>query len=243
MTETRRPALLNWTGYIAITLLLTLPIAVLMVRSGVWQQGLLLYAVSCLGAALVLLVSVVLLLLPRYAPWRAGIAMRAACAVPGTLLLLSLLAGRGDYPPIHDITTDTQDPPVFSVAGERRGSDANTLEILQDTLAQQEKAYPGLGTMVVDTPIDEAFAKALEVAAAMGWEVYHQDINAGVIEAVDTTAVMGFKDDIVIRLRSNADGTLVDLRSVSRVGVSDLGANASRIEAFQREFASHGAPS
>ncbi len=92
----------------------------------------------------------------------------------------------------------------------------------------------------MDTPIDEAFAQALDVAAAMGWEVYHQDINAGVIEAVDTTAIMGFKDDIVIRLRSNADGTLVDLRSVSRVGVSDLGANASRIEAFQREFASYG---
>jgi uncharacterized protein (DUF1499 family) len=241
MTEPRRPALVNWTGYIAITLLLLLPIAVLMVRSGVWQQGLLLYAVSCLGAALVLLISIVLLLLPRYAPWRAGIAMRAACVLPGTLLLLSLLAGRGDYPPIHDNSTDTEDPPVFSVAGDRRGSDANTLEILEDTLAQQEKAYPGLDTLVVDTPIDEAFARALEVATAMGWEVYHQDINAGVLEAVDTTAIMGFKDDIVIRLRSNADGTLVDLRSVSRVGVSDLGANASRIKAFQREFAKHGA--
>ena len=94
-------------------------VAVLMVRSGVWQQGLLLYAVSCLGAALVLLVSIVLLMLPRYAPWRADIAKRAACVLPGTLLLLSLLAGRGDYPPIHDITTDTEDPPVFTVAGDQ----------------------------------------------------------------------------------------------------------------------------
>ncbi len=140
MTETRRPALVNWTGYIAITLLLMLPIAVLMVRSGVWQQGLLLYAISCLGAALVLLISIVLLLLPRYAPWRAGIALRAACVVPGTLLLLSLLAGRGDYPPIHDITTDTQDPPMFTMAEKQRGDDANPLEILDDTLAQQQEA-------------------------------------------------------------------------------------------------------
>ena len=236
MTEPRRPAMVNWTGYIAITLLLTLPLAVLMVRAGIWQQGLLLYAVSCLGAALVLLISVVLLLVPRFAPWRRGIALRAACVVPGTLLLLSLLAGRGDYPPIHDITTDRTDPPVFTLAAEQRGSDANPLEILEDTLAQQEKAYPQLETMVVDTPIDQAFTRALEVAAAMGWEVYHQDINAGVIEAVDTTAIMGFKDDIVIRLRTNAQGTLVDLRSVSRVGVSDLGANAERIRKFQNAF-------
>ena len=60
--------------------------------------------------------------------------------------------------------------------------------------------------------------------------------NAGFIEAVDTTAIMAFKDDIVIRVRSNADGTLVDLRSVSRVGVSDLGTNADRIREFREAF-------
>ena len=103
------PGLVNWTGYLAITLLLTLPAAVLTVRSGAWQEGLLLYTLSCLGAALVLLVSVLLMLMPRFAPWRKSIAGRALITLPGTLLLLSVLASRGDYPPIHDITTDTRE--------------------------------------------------------------------------------------------------------------------------------------
>ena len=84
--------------------------------------------------------------------------------------------------------------------------------------------------------IDDAFDRALAVAADLGWEVYHQDRNAGIIEAVDTTAIMAFRDDVVIRLRTNADGTLVDLRSVSRVGIGDIGANAKRIRAFQQTF-------
>jgi len=70
----------------------------------------------------------------------------------------------------------------------------------------------------------------------MGWDIYHQDINAGVIEAVDTTTIMTFRDDVVIRVRSNAQGTLLDLRSVSRVGIGDIGANAKRIRAFQLKF-------
>ena len=70
----------------------------------------------------------------------------------------------------------------------------------------------------------------------MGWDIYNQDRNTGVIEAVDTTAIMAFQDDIVIRVRTNAQGTLLDLRSVSRVGVSDIGANAKRIRAFQQRF-------
>jgi uncharacterized protein (DUF1499 family) len=152
--------------------------------------------------------------------------------------LLSLLAGRGDYPPIHDITTDTGDPPVFTAAQQQREAGANSLEIQPDTITQQRLAYPDLQTTLSDLPIDDAFDRALQVAQELGWEVYHQDRNAGVIEAVDTTAIMAFQDDVVIRLRSNASGTLLDLRSVSRVGVGDIGANAARIRAFQQQFQS-----
>lgn len=230
------PALINWIGYLIITLLVALPLAVLIVRSGAWQQGLLLYAIGCLGATALLALCVLLLLLPRYSAWRAPILRRAALALPGTLLLSALLAGGGDHPRIHDITTDTEDPPVFTAAVQRRGDRANSLEISQDTLEQQRAAYPDLDTLLTNAPIDEAFDHALRVATALGWEVYHQDRNAGVIEAVDTTAIMRFQDDIVIRVRSNADGTLVDLRSVSRVGLGDLGANAARIRAFGEAF-------
>jgi uncharacterized protein (DUF1499 family) len=229
------PRLINWVGYLTITLLVALPLAVLTVRSGAWEQGLMLYALSCLGAALLLILAVVLMLLPKFAPWRGALAKRALFAVPGTVLLLSLLGG-GDYPPIHDITTDTADPPQFVAAPQRRPQGSNSLKIETATIEAQQAAYTSLNTLVTDAPLEQAFDQAKTTAQALGWEIYYEDLNAGIIEATATTAIMGFKDDIVIRLRTNAEGTLVDLRSVSRVGVSDLGANAARIRLFLDAF-------
>lgn len=229
------PGLINWIGYLAITLLIALPVAVLTVRSGAWQQGLLVYAISCLGAALLLLAAAIMMLLPKFAPWRGALAKRAVFALPGTIMLLSLMAG-GDYPPIHDITTDTADPPAFVMAPRERGDGSNSLDTKPETIEAQLAAYPDLETLVTPAPIEDAFTRARETAQALGWEIYNEDLSAGVIEAVDTTAIMGFQDDVVVRLRTNADGTLVDLRSVSRVGVSDLGANAARIRQFMDAF-------
>jgi uncharacterized protein (DUF1499 family) len=238
MTKTNTPgALINWTGYIAVKLLLLLPVSVLTVRSGAWQQGLLLYALSCLGCVLVLGLCGVLLLLPRYANTRGAILGRMLVALPGAVLLISLLAGRGDYPPIHDVTTDIKDPPVFTMAMAQRPEGANSLEIDPQAISAQQEAYPDVQTIRTSLDIEAAFDRALAVAGDLGWDIYHQDRNAGVIEAVETTAIMAFKDDIVIRLRSNAQGTKVDLRSVSRVGIGDIGANAKRIRAFQQAFA------
>ncbi len=83
---------------------------------------------------------------------------------------------------------------------------SNSLEIDQTVIAQQQQAYPDLQTIVSPLPLDEAYSLALQVATDLGWEIYHQDRNAGVIEAVDTTRIMAFKDDVVIRLRSNPQG-------------------------------------
>ncbi len=233
--QNRTPAPVSWTGYIAATLLLALPLSVLAVRSGAWQQGLLLYAIACVGSILLVIVSIVLLLLPRFAPWRKAIAGRALLALPGTALLLSLASG-GASPRIHDITTDTRDPPTFTMAAQQRGTGSNPLEIDQAVIAQQQQAYPDLQPIHSTLPIDEAYNLALQVATDMGWEIYHQDRHAGVIEAVETTRIMSFKDDVVIRLRSIPQGTVVDLRSVSRVGEGDIGANAKRIRAFRETF-------
>jgi len=233
--QSKPPGLVTWTGYIALTLMLAIPLSVLAVRSGAWQQGLLLYAIACVGSIVALLLSIILLLWPRYAPWRQAIAGRALLAIPGTALLLSLASGGGSAR-IHDITTDTQDPPTFTMAAQQRGTGSNPLEIDQTVIAQQQQAYPDLQSLLSPLPLDEAYNLALQVAKDLGWEIYHQDRNAGVIEAVDTTRVMAFKDDIVIRLRSNAQGTVVDLRSVSRVGEGDIGANAKRIRAFREVF-------
>ena len=233
--QNKPPGLVHWAGYIATALLMAVPLAVLIVRSGAWQPGLLLYAIACAGSTLLAALFLVLLLLPRFAPWRKGIALRALPALPGTALLLSLAAG-GNTPIIHDVTTDTQDPPLFVTAAGQRGAGANSLDIDRDAIAQQQQAYPDLQTLVSPLPADAAWSRALQVAKDLGWEIYHQDRDAGVIEAVDTTRVMAFKDDVVIRLRSGASGTLLDLRSVSRVGGGDIGANAKRIRAFRDQL-------
>ena len=233
------PAVVNWAGYLAITFCLLLPLSVLIVRSGGWQQGLLLYAIAALGSTLLLLLCLALLLRPRFRPWRGAIGWRTLVTLPGALLLLSLLAGR-DYPAIHDITTDSSEPPAFVTALEQRGANANPLDIDPDTLTLQQAAYPDIETLRSSLSIDEAFTLALSVARQLGWDIYHQDRSAGVIEAVDITAIMAFKDDVVIRVRGDVEGTKLDLRSVSRVGVGDLGANATRIRAFREAFAKAG---
>ncbi len=231
----RLPAGITWCGYLAIALLVILPLSVLTVRSGAWQQGLMLYALACLGSITLLIVFVACLMLPRMAPWRAAIRNRALLTLPGTLALLTLTLG-GDYPRIHDITTDRQDPPEFVAAPEVRGDSANPLTLTTEEITLQEAAYPELAPLRTSLSIDEAYSRALEVAAGLGWEIYHQDRAAGLIEAVDTTSLMKFKDDVAIRVRGNAAGAYLDLRSVSRVGEGDLGANAKRIRRFMEAF-------
>lgn len=229
------PNSINVLGYLAIALLLLLPLSVLTVRSGAFQQGLALYALACLGSALLLIVLILFLLHPKYTEHRAGLRTKALLTVPGTIALLSLTLS-GDHPRIHDITTDTNDPPRFVAAAEQRGEDANSLDIKPDSIAEQLRAYPDLTTVRTTMTIDQAYSQALTVAGELGWEVYHEDRSAGIIEAVDTTLIMAFKDDIVIRVRGNAEGAYLDLRSVSRVGLGDLGANAKRIRSFVAAF-------
>lgn len=236
MQQQKTPGAVNWLSYLAITCLVILPVAVLTVRSGAWQQGLLLYAIGALGSTLLAIVCIVVLMLPRFRDWRSSVVKRALLpAVPGTVLLMSLTSG-GNYPAIHDITTDTANPPVFIMAEARRGEDANTLAIKPEVIEQQLQAYPDLQSLRSPLSIDDAFSRAVQVAGGMGWEIYNEDSNKGVIEAVDTTSVMRFKDDVVIRVRGDAQGAIIDLRSVSRVGRSDLGANATRIRAFKAAF-------
>ena len=114
-SQHNRPRLINWLGYFAIGLLLILPLSVLTIRSGQWQLGLPLYAIACFGSVLLLILAIVLLLRSRFTPWRKDILLRALFALPGAALLLALTSG-GNHPMIHDISTDTADPPTFTVA-------------------------------------------------------------------------------------------------------------------------------
>ncbi len=150
---------------------------------------------------------------------------------------LNTLRKGGDVPPIHDITTDLDNPPVFKTMPDLRTASDNTLALNPETQTAQKTFYTDLAPAQLAQPMDEAFGAVVAAAQAMGWEIVAQDAASGHIEATATTALFGFKDDVVVRLTpvaggADGGGTRVDVRSASRVGRSDLGANAARIKAF-----------
>ncbi len=140
-------------------------------------------------------------------------------------------------PAIHNISTDTIDPPKFDKVVSLRDESNNPLEYDSAQLAEvQAKAYPRVKTLLTDLSPGEAHAKAKSVVESMGLELVNSDVESGIIEATETTTIWGFKDDVVVRISEKEGKTAVDLRSVSRIGQSDLGANAKRIEKFLAKF-------
>lgn len=141
-------------------------------------------------------------------------------------------------PPIHDITTDTAEPPLFVDVLPLRADASNSADYAGDSIAQlQLAAYPNVKPLLLSTDVTQAFSRARAAADAMGWEIVAADSAAGRIEATATTTWFGFKDDVVVRVRAEGSGSRVDVRSVSRVGRSDVGANAARIEAYLDKLA------
>jgi uncharacterized protein (DUF1499 family) len=141
-------------------------------------------------------------------------------------------------PMIHDITTDTETPPVFVAILPLRAGAPNTAEYGGPEIAAQQRAgYPDLGPLMLQVPTAQAFTRALTVAQEMGWEIVASEANEGRIEATATTFWFGFKDDVVIRVTSSGTGSRIDVRSVSRVGRSDVGANAKRITDYLSRLA------
>ncbi len=140
-------------------------------------------------------------------------------------------------PPIHDITTDTERPPAFVAVLPVRKDAPNTAQYGGAELAaQQKQGYPDVVPALLAVPPRAAFDLALDVARKSGWEIVAAVPDDNRIEATATTDWFGFKDDIVIRVKPANGGSRVDMRSVSRVGRSDLGANARRIRDFMREL-------
>lgn len=153
-------------------------------------------------------------------------------AVASGLPTAKLLAVK-KLPYIHDISTDTQAPPEFIAVLPLR-ADAPNPAVYEgaEIAAQQQAAYPDIQPLLLNQPPDEAFERALTVARESGWQIVAAEKSAGRIEATDTTFWFGFKDDVVIRITPAPTGSRIDVRSVSRVGKSDVGANAARIRRY-----------
>lgn len=143
-------------------------------------------------------------------------------------------------PFIHNISTDTINPPQFDKVIALRTSKDNTHEYDVDKLAKQQQAgYPNIKTHYTQLTVDQALEKAKKTAESLGWQIVNIDSTQGLLEATETTLLWGFKDDVVVRIQARENNTAVDLRSVSRLGQSDIGANAARIEKFINAFKSN----
>ena len=165
---------------------------------------------------------------------RRGIAALAILSALGAFLPPFLFQRAAkSVPPIHDISTDTDNPPAFVAVVERRQGASNPIEYGgPEIAAKQHQAYPDVRPVTLSDPPARAFERALAAARAQGWEIVAAVPAEGRIEATDTTRFFGFKDDIVIRVKAEGAGSRVDVRSLSRVGKSDVGKNASRIRAY-----------
>lgn len=137
-------------------------------------------------------------------------------------------------PPIHDITTDVVNPPEFNaILPLRRDAPNPAVYGGTETAVRQRETYPDIRPVVLEMAVPQAFHVASQAVRKLGWEVVAESIEAGMIEAVDTTFWFGFKDDIIIRITAaGPQRSVVDIRSTSRVGIGDAGTNARRIRKF-----------
>jgi len=222
---------------LAIVALLGFPIAVIGKRLDLFHFGISFQLIqyTFMLALAVFFVSMVVSLRSRNTD-----AQSASVARTAVYLSLIPILGLGtqiftarSVPEIHNITTDTANPPNFNKVIQLRGPNSNPHEYNASELASiQAAAYPDVKTYISDQTPPEVFNKSLAVIKDLGWDLVSQDASAGVIEATETTRLWAFKDDIVVRISQHNGKTNVDLRSVSRIGRSDLGANAKRINSF-----------
>ena len=221
-------------GVIAVV---CLPLGALGTKFGLWAftGGFMLLAAGAVLATLASFLGVIAYI----------VALRKQLLVERPTLLIGIFLGvvvlailgtqysaASSVPPIHNISTDTENPPQFDkIVAIRSAAQANPLAYDAAALApQQTAAYPWVKPLTLMAPVDEVVDRAEAVMRDMGLEIVSSNKTTGLVEATATTFWFGFKDDVAVRVQPAADGgTQVDLRSVSRVGQSDLGANAARI--------------
>jgi uncharacterized protein (DUF1499 family) len=167
---------------------------------------------------------------------KAGIATLIGMAILAPMMYAKI-APPVRLPPIHDITTDTSNPPRFITLDDQRAGAKNSLIYGgPEIAAQQLKAYPDIRPVQSSQSALQAFAKALSIGKNMGWEIVDQNPTALRFEASARTSVYRFVDDIVVVVTPTQSGSRIDIRSVSRIGRGDRGVNAARIQAFNQAF-------
>jgi len=232
-----------WARRIALFSLAATFIAVIIVRSGALD---IVPALSTLAGALVLAVVAILLAFGAgIVIWREGVGgVREAGA--GLLIGLALIAyplylGVNAYrlPAIYDVTTDPIDPPRFEAIARLRPRDANPVTYAGLYTAEQQRvAYSDIEPDLTNATPQEAYDAVLKVIAKRKWHVVDARPpqaaapRDGLVEAIARTPILGFRDDVAVRVRATQDGARIDVRSASRYGRHDLGGNAARVRAL-----------
>ncbi|WP_159818190.1 DUF1499 domain-containing protein [Colwellia sp. 20A7] len=229
-----------------IPLLLGFPIAVVAYRLNLWSMGVSFQLIKYTGYVSIA-VFLIAILVALFALFKKQNNVAKTCAVVAVLLAipvvgLSMQAAKGkSLPFLHQVSTDTVNLPAFDAIIALRGEKSNPLDYDREKLEPlQQAAYPAVKPIVSALNVKQAFTKAVNTAMSLGWEVVAKNQATGTIEAVETTSLWAFKDDIAIRIQMTDNGSSkIDLRSISRVGGTDLGANAERIKKFITLFTHH----
>ena len=214
----------------------------LITRNEGWhfKAGLMVFRWAAYGGGVAAVLSLIAVLATVRLSFKRGAALAVvALMISGALVAVSWhwMDLSKKVPRIHDISTDTEDPPKLSALLSLRKNASNSAEYGgPDLAAKQHEAYPDIKPLILPVPPSEAFDRALTVGRKMGWKIVDENRSEGRIEAVATTFWFGFKDDVVLRIKRDISGSRLDIRSISRVGISDVGTNAARIRTFLAEM-------
>jgi len=228
-----------WARRLAAFSLPVVALAIVIERAGVLE---IIPGLATFAAALAMaLIAVLLALASLVGIWQhgkegLGAAMTAIAIGIAMLAYPSYLAVKAyRLPMIADITTDPIDPPRFDTVGRLRTRLANSVVYAGLYAAEQQKsAYPDIAPLDTDASAQSAYDAAMTVIAKRRWQVINTrppqpGRREAYIEAVARTPIMGFRDDIVVRIRPVGQGARVDVRSASRYGHHDFGTNAARV--------------
>lgn len=234
----------KWARRIALFFLQLLILTVLLHRfAGLGTPAAInLIGVSVVGMAIAVIIAIISLVRIWFGGQTGAANDFAAIAVGliGLALPVFFLSKVVLLPQLNDVQTTPGDPLQFTVLVEQRPPDANPLALPDaEKAGLQAEAFPDIGPMFVERSAPAVFILVNEAVSRLGWNVVVNETpgesGVGRIEATDSTMVMGFTDDVVVRVRGNDASTLVDIRSASRYGMHDFGANAERIRAFYGE--------
>jgi hypothetical protein len=241
-----RTALALWCRRVALFSASVILIALVLHRFGRMETPLAagLFATALAGAALALILGIAAIIVI----WRQGVAGAWSTAA-GIAVSLAIFAWPASVVPfylrtshLNDVTTDTRQPPQFSVLARDRSRGANPVSYPGPTYAdKQAQAFPQLQAMVVRRPPDEVFDAVGEAARRLHWRIVSEEPpergrTTGRMEAEDRTLILGFVDDVAVRVEGDGAQTRIDVRSLSRYGRYDFGRNAQRVRDFYTEL-------